>query len=302
MVKDKNPDADKGLKNYHDLGGLTVEEMNFGLWLSEKKHLMKKIAFFFLLAVTIFFVVYSVYAYTLYFLQSREAKNLFADPAGEIVYRSVISDLEPSNLQVFQNSNRYDLAVNVRNPNDKYISSFSYCFTLAAVDIVCGRTFLLPGASKYVLVLNQELPAGASGLEFKITGANWQRVDAHRIPDWSQYAASRLNFAIANINFSHAAENSLTAKVPLNSLAFTITNQSSYGYYEVPVSILFYNGDSLVGVNNYLFKDFKSGETRRAELTWSGNLEGVKGVVIVPDLNISDDKIFLNYSGAEAAR
>lgn len=300
MAKDKNYEADKALKKYHDLGGLTIEDMNFGLWLSEKKHLMKKIAFFFLLAVAIFFVVYSVYAYTLYFLQSREAKNLFADNAGEIVYRTVISDLAPSGLQVFRSNNRYDLAVNIKNPNDKYNASFGYCFTRAGLNIVCGQSFVLPGASKYILALNQELAAGAGGLEFKITATNWQRVDAHQIPDWSQYLAARLNFSVANINFSNAAGSGLTAKIPLNTLEFMITNQSPYGYYDVPVNILFYNGDNLVGVNNYLFKNFKAGETRRAGLTWSGNLEGVKGVVIVPDINISDDQVFLNYSGADA--
>jgi len=122
------------------------------------------------------------------------------------------------------------------------------------------------------------------------------------IPDWNQYAASRLNFSIANINFSSASESGLSAKVPLNTLEFTITDLSPYSFYEVPVNILFYNGDNLVGVNNYLFKNFKAGETKRAELTWSGNLEGVKGVVIVPELNIIDSNIYLNYSGAAAAQ
>lgn len=302
MSKDKNYRTDQDLKKYHDLGGLTIKEMNFGLWLSEKKHLMKKIALFFLFAVVIFFVVYSAYGYVFYFLQTKNANNLLADNAGTIAYHAQIDALAPDAIQIFKNNDRYDLAVNIKNSNDKYNASFGYCFTKGGADIACGQSFILPGGNKYVLALNQELAAGAGGLEFKITSAGWQRVDVHQIPDWSQYAAARLNFSITNINFSNASASGLSAKVPLNTLEFTITDQSSYGYYEVPVNIFFYNNDNLVGVNNYLFKNFKAGETRRAALTWPGDLGGVKSVVIVPDLNIIDNKIFLNYSGAAAAQ
>jgi len=302
MSKDKNYSTDRDLKKYNDRGGVSIKEMNFGLWLSEKKGLLKIIALFFLLAVTIFFVVYSVYGYILYFMQTQNANNLFAGNAGDVVYRTQIAPLVPGSLQVFKNNGRYDLAVSVKNPNDKYNAVFNYCFARAGVDVACGQNFILPSGNKFVLALNQELADGTGGLDFKITSTSWQRFDAHLIPDWNQYAAARLNFSIANINFSSASESGLSAKVPLNTLEFTITDLSPYGFYEVPVNILFYNGDNLVGVNNYLFKNFKAGETKRAELTWSGNLEGVKGVVIVPELNIIDSNIYLNYSGAAAAQ
>ena len=60
MSKDKNESlsSDQDLNKYRDPNGLTVNGMNFGLWLSEEKQLIKKIGFFFLLAVAAFFVVY----------------------------------------------------------------------------------------------------------------------------------------------------------------------------------------------------------------------------------------------------
>lgn len=302
MSKEKNLSSDQSLKKYKGLNSVSVDEMNFGLWMAEKRSLLKKIGLAFLFAVALFFVIYSVYGYVIYFLQTQATNNLLADDSGTILYHAQIAPLTPDTLQVFKNNDHYDLAVNIKNPNDKYNASFSYCFTSSGADLLCGQSFVLPGGSKYVLALNQALNQGAGGLEFKITGTTWSRVDAHLIPDWTQYAAARLNFSVSNINFSNASQSGLSAKVPMNSLDFTVSNVSAYGYYEVPFNILFYNDQTLVGVNSFRFQNFKAGETRQANLTWAGNLEGVKGVVITPDLNIADSSIYLNYSGNTASQ
>ncbi len=297
MSKDKNQDQDKIIKKYKDSEGLTVEEMNFGLWLSENRRLITKIIVAFLMAVCAFFFIYSAYAYILYFMSSQQANNLLADTAGQIISRSVTTNLVVNNVQVLKSGPNYDLIVEITNPNDKFNANFNYCFLRSNTNLLCGQSFILPGATKYVLALNQDLSAGTSGLEFKITTTSWQRVDLHLIPDWNQYAAARLNFSVTNINFSAAGLNNLSGKLNLNSLEFTVTNQSPYSYYEVPVNIFLYNNATLIGVNRYTFDNFLAGESHQAKLTWNGSLDNVTRTVVVPDVNIADNSIFINYTG-----
>lgn len=297
MSKEEN-NFDQDLKKYQNPGSPSLKEMNFGLWLSEKKRLFSRLSFFFWLAAAVFFIGYSLYGFTVYFLQAKGHRELLAEMTTGSGYQVQLEELAAGSLLVFPVNGHYDLAVNVTNQNDRYLFFFDYCFRRGEEDLACGRTFILPSSSKHVLALNQELKEGAGNLSFRITKADWRRINRHDIPDWPQYAAARLNFLASNISFSSAADNSLAGRPAMNRLEFTLSNQGPYSYYEVPVIILLYGDETtLVGVNSYSFSNFKAGTTRSAELSWAGDIGQVRSVKIVPDVNVAEKGIFLNYSG-----
>ena len=311
MSKDKKLNPDQDLKRYHDGDGVSLGGMNFGLWLANNRRRLLTIVVILLIAVCAFFFIYSAYNYAVYFLAGN-ANDQSANESMALSPRQVTTDLEIAAPQIFKGDEHYDLTVKLTNPNDKFSANFNYCFNPAGLSAdqtastatstdagaVCGSGFILPGATKYVLALGQDLGVNPDNLDFKITNISWQRFDAHQIPNWNDFSSSRLDFAVSDINFTPAASNNLSAKIGLNNLEFNVKNQTAYGYYAAPLNILFFSGAELVGVNRYLLTNFLAGESRAVAISWPGNLRGVDRTEITPDINILDDSVYLKYQGS----
>ena len=299
MSKKENLDRDIDLKNYDDPSGVSLREMNFGLWLSEHRKIFLKSITIFLIILCAFFFIYSSYNLVVYFLSGdpNAGSDTSAVPTSP---RQLTADLQISPLAVFSGDESSDLAVKLQNPNSKFMGSFKYCFTLAGNNLSCGNGFIMPGEDKYILALGQNLPGSQSEAEFKLTDIFWRRIDAHQIPDWNSFASDHLNFPVSAINFSSGSSNNLSEKISLNNLSFSIQNQTPYSYYEVPVNILLFNGEELVGVNRYVLENFLAGERRDIKISWPGSLSAVNRTEIKPDLDILDDQIYLKYQGTPA--
>ncbi len=298
MSKDKNS-QEIDLNKYKDLSGVSLEEMNFGLWLSENRKKIMRIVVIALIAISAFFFIYSSYNYVIYFLNSSDKNDAALVRNNVVSQRKVVSDMVVASPQVFKSGEAYDLAVNVKNPNDKFSTHFNYCFVVNEKDLGCGSSFILPGEGKSVTALGQKIDTASPLVAFKLTSISWQRVDTHTIPDWSSFASGRLNFSLENINLSLAGESGLSEKVGLDSLEFTITNRTAYGYYEVPLAISFYRGSELIGVNKYVLQNFLAGESRPVRLSWIGGLGDVSRTEIRPELDLLDNNIYLKYQGSQ---
>ncbi len=297
MAKNKNS-RDIDLKKYDDLGGLSVDEMNFGLWLSENRAKILKIIVVCLIAISAFFFIYSSYSYIVYFLSGSTSKDLVSLVKSNVIsQRKVVSDIIVSAPQIFRSGEAYDFVVTIKNPNDKFFAHFNYCFNIEGGSPFCGSSFVLPGEEKYVFALGQKIAAGQPVVSFKLESVSWQRVDSHKIVDWNTFAGERLNFSLENVNLALADESGLSEKIGLDSLDFTIINRTAFGYYEVPLSIAFYRDSELVGVNRYVVKNFLAGESKSVRLSWLGGLPNVTRTSVRPELDLSDDNIYLKYQG-----
>ena len=293
MSKDENK-PEINLNKYKDRDGLSLKRMNFGLWLSESRAKIMKSIVIFLIALSAFFFVYSTYNYLIYFLNGTEI-----DPVNvNILSPRQVSDMIIGSPQVFRSGEGYDMIVDLNNPNDKYSGAYSFCFYTDETNIKCGSDFILPGEKKYATALGQKINTQVA-VGFKITSINWQRFDNRKIPSWTTFSNERLNFRVENLKLVPAEKSGLSEKIGLDLLEFSIVNNTNFAYLEVPLIITFYNGQSLVGVNSYLLKNFISGETKSVRLSWPGDLGDVTRTEIRPSLNILDDSIYLNYQGAQ---
>jgi hypothetical protein len=299
MSKDKN-NQEPDLSKYDDLNSLSLKKMEFGLWLSENRAKIMRIVVIFLIAVSAFFFIYSSYNYVFYFLTGSTKEDVLALTKSNVTsQRKVTQDIIVSSPQIFKSGEAYDLVASVKNPNDKFFANLGYCFVINEKNVFCGSDFIMPGEEKYLLALGQKIDSVSPLLSFKLTSTSWQRVDAHKIPDWDSFSRSRLNFSFESVNLALANESGLSEKIGLDSLEFTVTNRTSYGYYEVPLVIAFYRGSELVGVNRYVVKNFLAGESRPVRLSWLGGLGEVTRTEIKPELNLPDDSIYLKYQGTQ---
>lgn len=294
MAKDKNHDKEIDLKNYRSEGGVSLESMNLGLWLAEHRRRIIKIIIAVLIILSAAFFIYSSYGYVIYFLGGQSGK--LTTDTGLLSPRNVVSELEISPLQVFSNGEKFDLAVKLKNNNEKFIANFNYCFLSGEKEVDCASGFILPSEEKYVLALGQTR-SDEGAITFKIKDIFWQRINAHQIPDWSAFKQDRLDFVYQGTRFYTANDSGLSEKISLNTLEFTITNASAYSYYEVPFNIMLYSGSELVGVHQYLLSQFLTGEKREIKISWPGNLSYVSRTEIVPNINITDDNVYLKYQG-----
>ena len=302
MSKEENLNAqnkDIDLKNYNDESGISLKRMNFGLWVAEHRRKIIKIIIISLILLSAFFFIYSSYNYIVYFISGDPNSQLINDnlPASP---RKVTNDLEIAPLRVFANNGHSDLAAPISNPNEKFMANFSYCFKQGDTDVYCGASFILPSEKKYVLALAQEFSGSISELSFIVTDIFWRRIDAHQIPSWTDFYNKRLDFAVFDLNFAAAAVSGLSDKVNLNTLEFSVKNQTAYGYYEAPFDIFLYSGSEIIGVHRYIIQNFLPGEIRSAKLSWPGRFSGVNRTEVIPDINIMDDSVYLKYQGTSA--
>ena len=289
------------LNKFEDRGGMTINKINFGLWLvaNRKRFILMFIGF--LIAVSAIFYGYTLYNYIDYLFFGGQKERLAIEeltktPSVSEAQRiqSQAKPIENSTAQMFASNGRYDFLTKITNPNNQFFINFDYCFTDAGKDIACAKTFLLPTESRYLASFNNQL-SGVSQLGFRIFNLKWDRINLHTYPDWAGFLASHINFTTSDINFKSATESGLSDKLNFNTLDFKITNNSAYNFWEAPFTIVLFNSQTPVAVNHYSLYNFLSGEARPVRLSWAGNVASVNKVEIFSEINILDDTVFMKY-------
>lgn len=277
------------VKDYKDSSGPSLKMMSVGLWLSENRRRLLKIFIAFLLISIIGFFVYSTYGYLYYLLvgknQDISLTENFAEMGIDIQaahLRSIATPLSASAPIFFKHNDTVDLAVFLKNSNERYFASLNYCFVSGGEEFACGTDFVMPNSEKYLLALNQE---GKNGnYSFIIKNTSWNKIDNRKYPNWPEYYKTNVNFQITNKKIS--------SEKGMNNLSFLIENKSPYSYWEVPLNIVLTRGGSVVGVNRFVLSNLKSLENRAVDIAWNnGNLSGVN-IEIMPDVNILDESIY----------
>ena len=290
MSKDKY-ELDEKLRKFDDLSGVSVRQMNIGLWLSENRSLMTRLLTIFLILISAFFFIYSTYAYIIYFMSEpidNQLEHQVMSP------RNVVSEMKIGSAVVFKSGSYYDLSVALVNENDNFWSNFDYCFYQNAKVIKCGNDFILPSQEKQLIELGADL-LSLDNITFKIEDIFWSRINRREIPNWPSFYQERINFKFSDVNFFSAAKSGLSENLKLNSLEFTLFNDTPYSYYKVDFDILFFSGSKLIGVQKYYGENIRTNEKRTVKLSWPGDLSSVNQVKIIPHVNIVRDSVYLKY-------
>jgi len=293
MTEDKSPKKDIDIKKYEDPIDLSPKNLELGLWLANHRRQIYKLIVIILATVATGFLLYSGYGYFYYFVFGWEQDKILEQDTSGIdlaAYRAqnIPIDLLYSQAQIISNNTGSDFVAKIKNSNEKQYASFNYCFT-SGTEEACGSDFILPNEEKNIILINSQIKAasGPAGLEIK--NVAWQKLKAGDIPDWNAYKAERLNFSITDPKFSSYGDS-------VNYLEFSVTNNSSYSYFTVPLDITISQNDNIIALNRYVIQGLNSRETKSIRLSWpeAANLKGT--IEVKPNLNIINSNLYKPYS------
>lgn len=297
----KQTKAEADIPAYRDESGLSTRRLDWGLRFIRHRKTVVVFLIWFLIGAGVGTLGYSLYSFAHYLIVGRAQdqkvyEDLTATPL-PIPGRTLDAPLSYPQARILLNAGtRGDIIVPVTNPNTRSAARFDYFFRVNGGEIGRRSDYILPGETKYLLALGQPLAAGTSEAELVIENYGLKRVDAHAIPDWAAYRAERINFAISDARFVPGASSGLSEKVSVGEAGFTIVNRSPYGYRRLRLILLLKNNGDVVGANEYIIENFRSGETRSPRISWTGNIPVVSQVEVIPDLDILDANSYLKYT------
>ncbi len=285
------------LNNYLDTGGSSLRKINFGLWFlkNRRSFFISLVLFLILLSIAL----YSNFFFNLYVYVKNRPEELRAIRELSTISvnfgsTKVAESVKAGNPQSFAYGGKYDFINKVKNPNDSFFAFINYCFMDGDKELACSGANILPGEDKYLVILSVDYGFSLGNLSFVIKSTNWQRVDFKRYGDWSSYFRERSNFVVSGEKFDSGSSSGAGLK-NVNNLYFNIKNDSPYNYWELPLLIVLFNNNNVIGVNKYTVYEFMSLSDRDVNISWFNSVGTVDHVLIIPELNILDEYNYIKY-------
>lgn len=296
------------LERYQDLEGVTMKKLEAGLWYVEHKDLLRKIIIVLLVLIGTISWLNTLITFGLYVFKGMVddavmVKELIATQGFNHEYIKQISgqQLEIFPVKVLESGNikgekRYDLLVELKNPNLRHAGILNYSFLSDANVIAGGQINILPGDDKYITALGLELASRPENVKFVNNSLDLQRLDARTFPDWEKYKKEHLDISVTDIKFTPPRMTGLSEKLNVSQLDFTVTNNSAYNFWRADLIILITARGQLVAVNQYLLNSYKSGEQRKITLSMPGIIKADQ-VEIIPQVDILDQNNYFDFTG-----
>lgn len=292
----KNKNNEINLRNDKKETSKSFDKFSLSLWFlkNRRKLFIGTVLFLFILSVVLFlFSFYNIYDY----IRGIDKENKDLEELTNIGVtlnpsRTAI-ELEYNGIQYFSHDGKYDFLAKVKNPNPNFFSNIIYCFYDGEVELACGGSLIYPNENKYVMILSVSLKNRPDNLSFSIKNTSWERVDVKKYPDWNAYYSERNNFMIADSVFKADKIDGSSGYV--NNVSFSIKNNTPYNYWEVPLSIILFKNNNVVGINKYTISEFMSFDQKKVNLSWINSIKSVSDILVIPDFNILDEDNYIKY-------
>lgn len=296
-------DLAKKIESYRDLEGVTISRLNLGLWWVENRLKMQKI--FKIVLIVISAIAWSIFIfafgeYAIYGVRKdqQQAQEFLNSPTinHEAVMAMSAQDLRIEQVKKINlGNNRYDFLMKVTNPNKRFYADFDYYFVNSDQSFGKRHGFILPSESKYFYALGEEFKTAPSGVLAKVDNISWRKIDAKNFPDWDNFKKVRLQINITDTQFTPSRSTVLTEKLDLNELKFKVTNNTIYNYWSVNLKIILESRGEIVGINEYSVSNLMADEVREVVMTWPGQFSRIDNIIITPELDVTDSKIYIKY-------
>lgn len=292
----RNKNNEINLRNDKKTKSKSFDKFSLSLWFlkNRRKLFIGTVLFLFILSVVLFlFSFYNIYDY----IRGIDKENKDLEELTNIGVtlnpsRTAI-ELEYNGIQYFSHDGKYDFLAKVKNPNPNFFSNIVYCFYDGEVELACGGSLIYPNENKYVMILSVSLKNRPDNLSFSIKNTSWERVDVKKYPDWNAYYSERNNFMIADSVFKADKIDGSSGYV--NNVSFSIKNNTPYNYWEVPLSIILFKNNNVVGINKYTISEFMSFDQKKVNLSWINSIKSVSDILVIPDFDITDEDNYIKY-------
>lgn len=287
---------------------LSSSDLNRGYWFVTHKVLLRNLAIAIFLTFDVLLIIYALSGFVSYLITGQRRDAAAVVSIGERLITSSqerITNNAPTPLDysggrtyVFDaGDGRYDFATEVTNPNKEWYVMLTYQYEILDGEPTALRTtFLLPGDRKFLAVLGDDREGTIiNDASLKIVNEMWSRIDPHDYPTIGEFLESRRAFNISNPTY--VAEASVTetgiSEDTGNKILFTITNQSAYNYWRVPLQIALYRGGELEGIEETELAEFRTEQTRDVEIRNFVKNQFVDQVEVIPLLDVFDEGVYM---------
>lgn len=282
------------------MGGFSPGELKFaGFWVRNRFFLSRLgrgalIGLNVLLWGYVFWGLLDTYAIS----YPRESRLTQEIATNQITLQSLEADrpqnIATGNVQVFQTTdNRYDLAVDVSNPNADWWAEFNYRFNLSGEQTPLKNGFILPAGQSVLTELGfSPQTRGGPAAQLVVENIFWHRVDPAQVgASYTDYAAKVFKVSFENVQFT---SDLIIGTQRINRTSFDVVNRGSYGYWTLGLAVKLYRGSQILAVNQITLQRVSPGETRHVDLDWFESLPAVTKTEIIPIVNLLDRKSFLS--------
>ncbi len=288
---------------YKDLEGVSLRKLQIGLWYVEHKKQLAYLLKGFLVVISIVSWSYFIYAFGLYFFKGQKEDDQMINEMvainstdSNLMKIMQAQNLKVGSVQILKSAiGQYDFAVKISNPNSKFYADLTYKFLIDNEELGPFNNFIFPKETKYLLSIDNKLNFIPRRAKLELINVDWSRINPHKYPNWEEFYQTHINFIIKDKKFIPAHSTKLSEKLPINSLKFTIINNTAYNYWEVDLNIILFSQNKIVGVNKYQLNEFRSGEEREIEMSWPGRMSRVDKIDIIPSVNILNNDIYMPF-------
>ncbi len=288
------------IEAYRDSEGMTISKLDAGLWYVEHREKIKTVSYFSLFLFGFFSLLYFLFEYGSYAISGIPIQASYARevmqrslPTYEFYHAGEARDLQLYPIQILAGAGeKKDVYTRISNPNLGHWARFRYYFLWGGEKLGWEEGFVLPGETKDLFLLGQELPESVGGIRIVIEDIQWGRPNPHDIGIWEDFRKERLDFRFSNIEFLQGDTAMLSEKIAVNELSFIMENNSSFSYWNVPLTIKLYNYSDLASVVSYQVNDLAASAKRSISLSLPGNIKKVTEIKIEPNLDITRKDIY----------
>lgn len=288
MFSAKPPAKKPSLERYVDpTGELTNKKLKFGEWYVRNRLLLRKI---FVASLTVWclgFGGYSLYAWGKWVAIDiwNDNKMLVELTQQQIPWAYWRDARAPQPLAIApvesapSGENKVDFIALAENPNKHWAAAVTYHFVYGPAETTPQTVRVFPGQRRALLSLGNTNEGGAQLIVDRTT---WERFDAHKIADPVAYVTERLNFGVQDVVFTAA---SAATGAPTHSLVFTVSNRSAYGFWNARFTVLYLDGNQIVGLKQIEVPQFRAGESRVQEIKSLAPQLNVTSVELIPEVD-----------------
>ncbi|MBI4139186.1 hypothetical protein HY479_03485 [Candidatus Uhrbacteria bacterium] len=279
--------------------GFTEGELKFASFWVRNKQALERLALGSLIVVNVAFWGYAAWGMLDAFAISypRESRLTQEIASNQLTIDALERDrpqtVRTSGAQVFETTeNRYDLAVDVENPNEQWWAEFNYRFNLSGQQTPLRNGFIMPASSITLTELGfRPKERGGTSAQLVVENIRWHRVDPSQVGGrYADYALNRLNMSFENLTYKTGVQ---VGTRSVGRTSFDVVNRGSYGFWALDLVIKLHRGSGVVAVNKLTLTSLVPGETRHVDVDWFEKLPSITQTEIIPIVNLLDPNSYL---------
>lgn len=306
IYNSKNPDKNKNAtiapaKNkvnftaYKDpTNEFTSDELKWGFWYVRHKAILYKITVIGLSVITSGIVAFNLWEWGVYIWQIPDHQRLERSLAASVNYTGIHAHFGAQPIQVVSTQllasreNKYDVAAELINPNERFLVTFDYYFLINGTKTPVQKSFLLPRESRLAAALGITDGVGGTPV-IVLENVAYKRISNREVPSIAGWQSERLNFTVADFVFLKSlAQEGNNA----DGIQFKLTNATPYSYVNVNFYVALLQNGQIAGILPLHLDRIDSLETKDVDLrSFVPNLN-VSEIRLFPIINIYDNSVY----------